>query len=249
MKRLISLVTAALVPLLLVAATPAGAAHDHGGLPDWHLVLDDDFDGTGLDTAVWRPGWFGTGLTGPVNGLERQGYDSRNVTESGGALRLALTAERGALVSSNPHDGRASGGFEFTGPALVEARIRTPGNTSAPASVDNWPGFWSDGQRFPADGEIDTMEGLSGQLCFHVHDSAGAPGGCAKLDPGWHVYASYWNPGDKSVTFYYDGYTLAREPFTNGGAPQYLVLDNTSSSTPVPETMLVDWIRVWQWKS
>ncbi|WP_042377267.1 glycoside hydrolase family 16 protein [Streptacidiphilus melanogenes] len=248
MKRPISVCAAVLPALLLVAAAPAaGTRPGVRALPDWHLVLDDEFDGTALDTAIWRPGWFGSGLTGPVSSSEKQGYDSANVTESGGRLRLALTAEHGALVSSNPHDGRASGGFEFTGPALVEARIRTPGTTSV--AVDNWPAFWSDGQRYPADGEIDTMEGLNGRLCFHVHDGTGAPGACTSLRPGWHVYASYWNPDDRTVTFYYDGYTLAQEPFTNGGAAQYLVLDNTSSTTPVPQTMLVDWLRVWQWKS
>jgi hypothetical protein len=151
------------------------------------------------------------------------------------------------LVSTNPHDGRAAGGFEFTGPALVESRIHTPGTSST--SVDNWPAFWSDGQNHPADGEIDTMEGLTGRLCFHVHDGTGALGACTKFGPGWHVYASYWNPDRKTVTFYYDGFALAREPFTNGDAPQYLVLDNTSRTPPVPDTMLVDWVRVWRWGS
>jgi hypothetical protein len=209
---------------------------------DWSLTFDDEFEGNGLDTGLWRPGWFGTGITGPVNNMETQGYDSHNVTVANGHLALALTATHGALVSTNPHDGRASGGFEFTGPALMEALIYTPGGRS----VSDWPAFWSDGQNYPEDGEIDVMEGLAGRLCFHVHAITGGPGRCTDLAPGWHNYAAYWNPSVRTVSFYYDGFLVGREPFENGGAPQYLVLDNTSSAKPVPDTMLVDWVRVWQ---
>nr|WP_037600041.1 family 16 glycosylhydrolase [Streptacidiphilus rugosus] len=191
---------------------------------------------------MWRPGWFGSTVSGPVNSNETQRYNSTNVTVSGGNLNLALTSNYGALVSTNPHDGRPSGGYEFTGPAVMEARIYTPGTTS----VDNWPAFWSDGQNWPADGEIDAMEGLGGQLCYHVHDNAGGPGGCTALSPGWHTYGAYWDSTAQVVTFYYDGVQVGSEPFQNAGSPQYLILDNTSASSPVPGTMLVDWVRVWQ---
>ncbi|MBF9069587.1 glycoside hydrolase family 16 protein [Streptacidiphilus fuscans] len=272
-KRLTTLCAAAVLPLLAVMAssrvTPSNAEASHveasrvvasrtvagqaaesravaAARPlrddDWTLTFEDDFAGSSLNTALWQPGWFGTGITGPVNTQEAQGYDSRNVTVSDGHLALALTATHGALVSTNPHDGRASGGFEFTGPALMEALIYTPGSTT----VSDWPAFWSDGQSFPGDGEIDVMEGLAGQLCFHVHQITGGPGQCTNLGPGWHNYAAYWNPSVRTVTFYYDGVLVGREAFDNGDAPQYLIIDNTSTAKPVPDTMLVDWVRVWQ---
>ncbi|WP_042366077.1 hypothetical protein [Streptacidiphilus neutrinimicus] len=61
MIRLTPLGAAALLPLLIVAAAPAGSAPrpagvHTGGLPDWSLVLDDAFDGAALNTAIWRPG-------------------------------------------------------------------------------------------------------------------------------------------------------------------------------------------------
>ncbi|RAG84950.1 hypothetical protein DN069_14090 [Streptacidiphilus pinicola] len=272
MPRLTALFAAAVLPLLLLGAQqPPGHRHEAAtrqprqtrqtpsaavrpvsapsgvsgpkGLPGWwQLAFDDEFNDQDLDTFVWSPGWFGTGLSGPVDPHETQGYDSRNVTESGGYLHLALTSTYGALASTNPHDGRPFGGYEFTGPAVLEARVFTPGG----ATVDNWPAFWTDGQNWPVTGEIDAMEGLSGKLCYHVHDSAGGLGSCTSLSPGWHTYAAFWNPEKHRVTFYYDGVDVASEPFANHRAPQYLVLDNTSMTTPVPESMLVDWVRVWQ---
>ncbi|MEY9846629.1 hypothetical protein [Streptacidiphilus sp. MAP5-3] len=225
------------------AVTMAGrVARSLRGGDDWSLIFDDEFEGGSLDTGLWRPGWFGTGITGPVNSEEAQGYDSRNVSVSDGHLALRLTATHGALVSTNPHDGRAFGGFEFTGPALMEARIYTPGGTT----ISGWPAFWSDGQNYPADGEIDVMEGLAGQLCFHVHQITGGPGQCTDIGPGWHTYSAYWDPSAQTVTFSYDGFPVGSEAFANSGAPQYLILDNTSSATPVPDTMLVDWVHVWQ---
>ena len=48
------------------------------------------------------------------------------------------------------------------------------------------------------------MEGLSGVICWHFHDPLGGPGGCdTAITPGWHTFASDWQPG--SVTYYYDG--------------------------------------------
>ena len=34
---------------------------------DWKLTFDDEFDGTSLDTARWSTGWYGSGITPPVN--------------------------------------------------------------------------------------------------------------------------------------------------------------------------------------
>jgi hypothetical protein len=118
-NRVISVSATVLLPLLAVAAGPAGSAAPPPPPPppvdapdlsgseaadaDWSLVLDDEFDGDELNTALWRPGWFGSDLIGPVNPAETQGYDAQNVSVSGGRLRLRLTAQHGALVSANLH--------------------------------------------------------------------------------------------------------------------------------------------------
>ena len=199
----------------------------------------DEFNGTALNTNMWTPGWFGTGLTGPVNSGEHQGYDSANVTEPGdGTLHLALTATKGSLVSSNTH-------FSFTSPGAYEARVYLPGSGG---DLYNWPAAWTDGQSWPANGEIDAMEGLGtpDTPCFHVHTSASpnGVGGCPSGDyTGWHTYGFQWT--GTTITFYYDGVNVGSEPYSTGNAPQYLIFDNTSSGTPVPDVMQVDYVRVW----
>jgi hypothetical protein len=201
------------------------------------LIGGDEFNGTSLDTSMWTPGWFGTGITGPVNSGEHQGYDSANVTEPGdGTLHLALTSAHGALVSSNTH-------FSFASPGAYEARVYLPGSAG---DLYDWPAAWTDGQSWPADGEIDAVEGLGtpDTPCFHVHTSAGGPGGCPAGDfTGWHTYGFQWT--GTAVTFYYDGADVGSEPYSTGNSPQYLVFDNTSTGTPVPDVMQVDYVRVW----
>lgn len=226
------------------APTPSPSSGPAGVPGAWSTVFDDEFNGTALNTSVWQPGWFGSGVTGPVNGSEPHPYTSTNVTESGGSLNLALTASNGALVSSNPDALGAGKGYQFTGPAVLEARVFIPGTGS---TVNDWPAFWSDGQSWPGDGEIDVMEGLGGGTAFHVHTTAGGPGGDVNVGPGWHTFAAAWS--GTSMTFYYDGVNVGSEPYSTGNAPQYILFDNTSSASiggpTVPGVMQVDYVKVY----
>jgi beta-glucanase (GH16 family) len=228
------------------------------GIPgNWNLVLDSEFNGSSLNTSIWRAGWFNTGVTSPVNGHEGDCYNSNNVTFPGdGSMHLNVTAQpstcsgttypyTGALVSSNPKDGRASGGFQYTY-GVVEARVYIPADGT---QIANWPAVWTDGQSWPTNGEDDLMEGLGGTACFHFHDPLGGPGGCdATLTPGWHTFASDWQPG--SVTYYYDGTKVGSITTGITTAPMYIILDNTISvdhgSTSKPGSMDVQYVKVWQ---
>jgi hypothetical protein len=221
-------------------------AHDSGSVMplgvsgSWKLIFDDEFNGSALDTNTWAPYWF-------ANGDESNGttMESSNVSMSGGTLNLTLTtAGTGALVSTNPSGG-ASPGFQFTY-GFLEARIFLPGSGS---EIANWPAWWADGQNWPADGEIDVIEGLGGTAAYHFHDPSGGPGSSVSGNyTGWHTYGADWQPG--SVTYYYDG--VAVGSITSGitSAPMYLILENSGGSysgpTVEPATMQVDYARVWQ---
>jgi beta-glucanase (GH16 family) len=175
--------------------------------------------------------------------------DSSNVSVSGGYLDLTLAANRtGALVSSNPDDGAPGHvGFQFTY-GYAEARIYLP---PAPGELAaNWAAFWTDGQNWPADGEMDIMETLNGEACYHFHSSAGAPGACLTGNySGWHTYGAEWSAN--SVTYYYDGTEVGTITEGITGEPMYLILENSLSGSyggpsVLPATMQVAYVRVWQ---
>jgi beta-glucanase (GH16 family) len=140
----------------------------------------------------------------------------------------------------------SNGKYNFTY-GYMEARVWTDGSTE----LSNWPAFWADGQNWPADGEIDVVEGLNGQACWHFHYTGGGPGGCAtgNYAGSWHTFGADWEPN--SITYYYDGAQVGQITSGVTSAPMYLILNlavDQSYGGPmqVPGTMRVDYVRVWQ---
>jgi beta-glucanase (GH16 family) len=244
--------TVVTAPIAPVAPTPVGVAGS------WAMKFSDEFNGTALNTTTWQPGWFGSGITPPVNSAEKQCFDARQATVSGGALHLALVARAltcggvkrsyaSGMVTSNPDALGAGNGYQFTG-GVVEYRVFIP--SDAAGRCANWPAVWSNGQNWPTTGEIDTYECLSSSASWHLHsDLAGqasdGPGAnVVGAYTGWHTFSSNWQP--RSVTFYFDGKAVGSHAFTVP-SPHYLIMNNASASTtPLPADMLVDYVRVWQ---
>ncbi len=254
-------IVAASVTWALQGPSTGPAAHTPmpTGVPgDWTLKFDDEFNGTSLDTAKWSTGWYGSGITAPVNDSEDDCYDPAQVSEGGGALDLTLIAKSENCGISDPlyAGGLVStqGKFSFTY-GFIEARVWLPGAPGDAGYVANWPAVWADGQNWPEDGEIDIAEGISGQLCAHFHNaanssqglSAGGGSGCPSgiYTGGWHTFAANWEPG--IVTYYYDGVDIGSVTSGITSAPMFLVLDYAAGGpTHVPDTMKVDYVRVWQ---
>ncbi len=232
------------------------------GIPGpWTLAMQDEFATGTLNTAIWRPGWFSSTISNPVNSYEGQGYNATHVTLPGdGYLHLRLTDAdilcpdgvtrpyTGGMVSSNPNDGRGAGGYQFAYGA-VEARVYIPALTGS--TLANWPAVWTNGQSpWPSNGEIDIMEGLGGRAAWHYHVTNSHPGSHPSGDwTGWHTFACSWDPG--LIVFYWDGVNVGSTSTNVGSSPHYLVLNNalaspTSSYILAPADMLVDYIRVWQ---
>jgi hypothetical protein len=249
------------------SSTAGGAItpQPNGDPGSWHLTYDDEFAGTVLDPLHWSTGWFGSGITGTVGGAsENDCYDPAQVVAGNGELDLNLVARTetcdGTTKSYATGFVTTDGLFSYSY-GFVEARIWLPGS----GSVADWPSFWQDGQSWPANGELDVVEGLGGQACAHWHGPTGngeafAPGGgtgCASgtFTGGWHTFGADWEPG--IVTWYYDGRDIGCVESSGtacGGAnstitaaPMYLILGlGAGSSTIAPATQRVDYVRVWQ---
>jgi hypothetical protein len=225
---------------------------------DWKLTFDDEFNGTSLDTTKWSTGWFGSGITPPVNSEEEDCYDPAQVSESGGTLSLTVVQKSEDCGSSDPvyTTGLVStqGKYSFTY-GFAEARVWLPSAAGDPGQIANWPAVWMDGENWPEDGEIDIAEGLDGTMCSHFHDAANPEGlgagnvtGCrsgANYVNGWHTYAADWEPG--IVTYYYDGVDIGSITSGITSAPMFIILDYAvGKSFQAPDTMKVDYVRVWQ---
>jgi len=236
----------------------------------WHLIFDDEFNGSSLNPQYWSTGWFGSGITGGVGGAsEPECYDPSHVVEANGELDLNFTQETESCDNgSHPYTSgmvTTNGKFSFTY-GLIEFRVWLP--TTSNGQVADWPDVWTDGQSWPADGEIDVAEGLGGNICAHYHGPTnnGAGTGAGSGDTGcphgtytggWHTFAADWEPG--IITYYYDGQDIgcletsgsacgpANE--TIAGAPMYIILSLGSAANgtiTAPTNLRVDYVRVWQ---
>jgi beta-glucanase (GH16 family) len=238
----------------------------------WKLVFSDEFEGTSLDLTKWHPNWFGrddNAITRPINDAEASCYDPAQVTVSGGYLHFtAVSSDHPECVKK---DGTradyasgmimSNGRYHFTY-GFIEARIYLPPGTG---TAQNWAAFWTNGQDWPQDGEIDIMETLGGggytRWTYHYDVDSGpdedhrsyTPGGNMIDESGWHVFGAYWQPDQ--ITFYYDGVEVGYVTSSDleGGASitsssHYIILNlalNKKYPITVPSTMMVDYVRHW----
>ncbi|MCD6498602.1 MAG: glycoside hydrolase family 16 protein [Deltaproteobacteria bacterium] len=126
------------------------------------------------------------------------------------------------------------------------------------------------GNNWPRNGEIDIMEAISqypqrvwGTIHYVENDEGAHVGGHMDYDPGlddgYHIYSVVWT--ESEVIWYFDNEEYAR---ADAGTPRdgiltfhqpfyillNLALGQPWAESPVaseyPQTMLVDWVRVWQ---
>lgn len=242
------------------------------GVPGtWRLAWQDEFDGSTLDLSKWRPNWLAgsdTAVTKPINSAELSCYDPAQVSVAGGAANLTAV-KRQCTGNDGKTYGYASGiiqsrhDFMFTY-GYTEARVYLPPSTDSSLAPTgscgpNWAAVWTNGLHdqsgWPEDGEIDIMECLSGNdASWHYHSPSGSDGGYpsawqdrmpATAD-GWHTFGVNWQPG--SLTFYYDGVEVGRQTSGVTSSAHYVIanLAVSGSEIAVPQTMKVDYVRVWK---
>ncbi|MFA7329461.1 MAG: glycoside hydrolase family 16 protein [Candidatus Delongbacteria bacterium] len=257
---------------LALLATLAGCSreHDPPAVLDYQLVWQDEFEGPvgeAPDPARWVHD------VGTNWGNSQLEYDTERVENAAldGAGHLAITARRESWLGSDYTSARLTtrGLFEPRY-GRFEARLRLPSGRGL------WPAFWLLGANigevsWPHCGEIDIME-ARGQLPSINHTSLHGPGysgGGAvtssqnlfplRLDEDFHVYALEWERStvrwllDDVVTFEVDAGDLPGDWVFDH--PFFLILNVAVGGTFVgppdagtvfPQTLLVDWVRVYQ---
>ncbi|MFD8086681.1 hypothetical protein ACFV4F_33860 [Kitasatospora sp. NPDC059722] len=225
------------------------------GIPgDWHLVFQDDFDGTALDGSKWNVGnpyVEPQRITPPVGGQELDCYDAGQVAVRDGMLHITAVQKQqecgGKTLPYLSGMVNTKDKFSFAFGAL-EARVYVP--AAADGSVANWPAFWAVGSDWPSGGENDVMEGLHGKICAYFNSATASTGSCAAGDlTGWHVFGAEWQNG--RVDYYRDGVYAATLSQGVTSDPMWLMIDNAvqptiGGPTSVPATLLIDYVRVWQ---
>lgn len=235
--------------------TVAGDAQPFVVAGDWRLVLNEEFNGSALNTRIWQPNWFGhslTSVTQYINSEEGQCFDPAQLKVGDGELAISAiekvcpdTAGESAglgvtsgMINSYPR-------FTFTY-GVAEARIWVNGPDET--HCNNWVSFWLNGM--PVDGrqEYDVAECLEGSLNFHLNPQnvyGGSNSG--PISGGWHVFSIDWEPS--GATVWYDQAqvgTITDNVYTE---PMYIIVENAvrdNPSTVLPDTMRIDYIRVWQ---
>ncbi len=262
----------AILLLLAPAVLPllACAAFDSPDDPVWTLAWSDEFDGPAgqlPDPANWT---FDIGTGWGNRQLEYDTDRPENVSLDGNG-NLAITARREPWMGSAYTSGRikTQGLFEQAY-GRFEARIQLPTGQGI------WPAFWMLGSDFstvgwPECGEIDIME-FRGQeptiVLGTVHGPGYSGGGGIssryaltgdRFDTGFHEFAIEWT--EDGIVWFVDGQRYhAVDPGDTPGRwvfdhPFFILLNVAvggnfvgppNESTTFPQSMLVDWVRVYR---
>jgi beta-glucanase (GH16 family) len=258
--------------LALAAYNNNSDSSEDAGIPGRTLLWHDEFDGaagSSPDPSKWT---FDVGGTGWGN-AELEYYTSRpsNVALDGSG-HLAIVARAEVFMGKSYTSGRINTLTKYTNAyGRFEARLQVPtGQGMWPAFWMLGNNFSSAG--WPACGEIDVVE-TKGQDPNSVHGTVHGPGysgahGISStidvpgppLSSGFHVYAVEWTPDQ--IVFSVDGksyFTITPTQIPSGDNWVYdhpfgILLNlavggnfvgSPNSSTVFPQTLLVDYVRVY----
>jgi beta-glucanase (GH16 family) len=238
------------------------ACSAHKTEPDWKLVWSDEFNYNGLpDTSKWA------NEVGFIRNNELQYYTKQSLDNSmiaNGNLLIIGRKEpyNGANYTSASlvTDGKESWTY-----GKVDARIKLPKGQGM------WPAFWMLGQNihivgWPECGEIDIMEHINNEELLHgtlhwFNEKHVSSGGTTPCDvTKYHDYSIEWDK--ESIKLLLDGKKYWEVNIKDGinsteefHKPHYIILNlaiggdwpkNPDISTVFPDTMYVDYVRVYQ---
>ena len=239
---------------------------------DWELTWEDEFDGPKgqlPDASKWQ---FDVGTGWGNHQLEYDTDRPENVSLDGNGY-LAITAKKESYAGSAFTSGRIK-----THGLFEQAYGRFEASIKLPYGPGLWPAFWLLGANVETDtwplcGEIDIMEyrGQQPNLVYGSLHGPGYSGGSPisksyglendRFDKGFHIYAVEW--GEDFMHFYVD--EILYQVVTPEDVPGEWVYDHPffiilnlavggdyvgfpTSATPFPQTMLIDYVKVYKEK-
>lgn len=230
---------------------------------NYQLVWSDEFNSTNINTSNWTYDIGGNGWGN--NELEYYTNRTENAKVVNGNLLIIARKEPYGSNSYTSARLKTQGLQSFTY-GKIEASIKLPSGKGL------WPAFWMLGNNitqvsWPKCGEIDIMEHvntssiINGTLHWdnNGHVSSGGTYWGVNVQ-NYHVYSVEWTA--QSINWFVDGSKYWSVNITNGvsntGAfhlPFFLILNlavggnwpgNPDSTTPMPDSMFVDYVRVYQ---
>ncbi len=236
------------------------AIQDSPPVEGYELVWRDEFEGQALDPEKWKP-W--------AIGPRRDAFNVADAPQVRDGKLIITTRRNGDRVETG---GAWTQGIYEPTYGYFEARIRFP------KEVGHWGAFWLNcggmgnpvGDPKKAGVEMDIVEfhqkmksGTQVQHNLHwdgygdAHKSRGRSVDLAGASEEFHTYGMEWSP--EGYRFFVDG----KETFTQvgegavvaSGRPQYLILSievgtwaGSIKDAKLPDSMEIDWVRVWQKK-
>lgn len=263
MKTPLALALLAMI-LAPAARSQAGPSASPSLAPQgWTLVWSDEFNGTSIDTlSNWKYDLGGGGW----GNAELEYYTNRpeNANIENGVLRIIARKESYGGASYTSARMKTQGLRSFTY-GRVEARIKLP------VGQGIWPAFWMLGTSitqvgWPKCGEIDIMEHINSTPVangtMHWDNNGHAQyGTTTPCDVSlYHLYAIEW---DKDrIQWFVDSVKYLEGNIANNinstdefHSPFFIILNlaiggnwpgNPTVGTPFPDTMSVDYVRVYQ---
>lgn len=237
--------------------------------PGWSKVFEDGFAGNLSQWTIWNGGAFNE---------ELQLYQAANLQTANGLLSISARKET-ATGPTTPYDATpktfsyTSGRIEsktYFSTSNATPKVRLSARLKLPSGYGMWPAFWSYGDPWPTQGEIDVVE-ARGQEPFQyqtsywfgrrpgknlVANSATVVSSSASLTGCWHVYEVIWSKS--ALSFLLDGQVVdtktggyipslygKKERITLNLAVGGLFFGSYDPAAIQPGTFQVDWVKAF----
>jgi beta-glucanase (GH16 family) len=231
-------------------------------------------DGSAVDPTKWKHDVGGTGWGN--NELEYYTDGTQNAVVQGGNLVITATKDGASQYHCSYGTCQYTSARLLTEGMFSQQYGRFEARAQMPTGKGLWPAIWALGDNistvsWPACGEIDFMETIGTDIStnhgsLHMPASYG-PSGTYTLPNGasfadaFHTFAFEWEPG--TIRFYVDDnlYETQNKTSVPGGDtwefehPFFLLINvavggqwpgSPDSTTTFPQTLKVDWVRVYQ---